>query len=822
MRKHMRKHLLALLLIAAGLAVPAGSAQTAATLLSQGKPVIASCVENAGTPAANAVDGNLGTRWSSCFADPQWIRIDLLASSTISQVVLHWEAAYATAFQVQVSNDDTNWTTLYSTTTGTGGTQTLNVSGTGRYVRMYGTARATAYGYSLWEFQVFGGTGPSCGGSNVAQGRPATASSVENAGTAAANAFDGNPGTRWSSAFSDPQWVQVDLGSSLVVCQVVLQWEAAYARSFTLQVSADGTAWSDIYATTTATGGTQTLNVTASGRYLRMNGTVRATQYGYSLWEMAIYSAGTGGDITPPTPPGTPTLVSVTSDSANIRWTAATDNVGVAGYDIYRDGQLCAQVTAPTLTGGCVNLNPQVTYGFYVNARDAAGNVSQPSGTLPVTTPPSNDHSPPTTPAAVHTTSVSSTSIGLAWTASTDDVGVTGYNVYNGTTVIGRSSNSSPNATLSALTPGVTYHLQVSAVDANRNESVKSTPVLDVTTPTGGCTQPVCTVTQVGTDDDVVWGLVTLPDGTILYNQRDAQNIIHLNPSTGVTRSIGVVPNVQSTDGEGGLTGLEINPATYGSDHWLYIMHTSPTDNRIVRIRYDPVADTLNTGTEQVLLSGIERNKFHDGGRLRFSPDGQFLFAGTGDAQNGNNAQNLNSLNGKVLRIRPDGTIPADNPFANAVWSYGHRNPEGLAFDGSGRLWEQEFGNNVMDETNLIVKGGNYGWPSCEGTTGTCNTPGFLAPKQTYPVAEGSCAGITIIRGVLYVACQRGSRLYRAVISGDALTNVQQFFNGTYGRIRTVEPAPDGGLWMATSNGGDKDSIPHNSDNKIFHVALGP
>jgi glucose/arabinose dehydrogenase len=144
-----------------------------------------------------------------------------------------------------------------------------------------------------------------------------------------------------------------------------------------------------------------------------------------------------------------------------------------------------------------------------------------------------------------------------------------------------------------------------------------------------------------------------------------------------------------------------------------------------------------------------------------------------------------------------------------------------LAFDSHGQLWEQEFGNNVMDETNLIVKGGNYGWPACEGTTGTCGTPGFIAPKQTYPVSEGSCSGITVVRDVLYVACQRGSRLYREVISGDSLTNVQQYFVGTYGRLRTVEPAPDGGLWMATSNGGDKDSIPHNSNNQIFHVTLG-
>jgi len=373
------------------------------------------------------------------------------------------------------------------------------------------------------------------------------------------------------------------------------------------------------------------------------------------------------------------------------------------------------------------------------------------------------------------------------------------------------------------LTPGTAYHLQVTALDANKNESTPSSPVLTVNTPSGGCTQPICTVTQVGTDDDVVWGLVTLPDGTILFNERDAHDIIHFNPKTGAKKSIGTVPNVQSTDGEGGLTGLEINPVSYGSDHWLYIMHTSPSDNRIVRIKYDEASDTLQTSTEQILLTGIQRNQFHNGGRLRFSPDGKYLYAGTGDAENGANAQNTNSLNGKVLRINPDGSIPSDNPFHNAVWSYGHRNVQGLAFDSQGRLWEQEFGNSIMDETNLITKGGNYGWPICEGTangTGSCTQSGLIAPKHTYPVAEGSCSGIAVVRDVVYVACERGTRMYRLVISGSSLTSVTQYFNGTYGRLRTVEPAPDGGIWLTTSSG-DKDSTPHNSNDVVMHVALG-
>ena len=238
------------------------------------------------------MDGNTGTRWSSAFSDPQWLEVDLGSSQAICQVTLNWETAYAKAFQIQTSADGTNWTTIYSTTTGTGGTQTLNVTGTGRYIRMYGTARATQYGYSLWEFSVYGtgsgGGGGTCGTTNLALNKTATASSTENASFPAADAVDGNAGTRWSSAFSDPQWLEVDLGSSQAICQVTLQWEAAYATAFQIQTSADGTNWTTIYSTTTGTGGTQTLNVTGTGRYIRMYGTARATQYGYSLWEFEV------------------------------------------------------------------------------------------------------------------------------------------------------------------------------------------------------------------------------------------------------------------------------------------------------------------------------------------------------------------------------------------------------------------------------------------------------------------------------------------------------------------------------------------------------
>jgi F5/8 type C domain-containing protein len=293
--------LVAGLLVAAALTlgIPPGSVSTAAaascgtTNIALNKTATASSLENASFPASAAVDGNTGTRWSSAFSDPQWLEVDLGSAQSICQVTLDWETAYGKAFQIQTSADGSTWTTIYSTTSGTGGTQTLPVTGTGRYIRMYGTVRGTPYGYSLWEFQVYGPAsgGGTCGTTNIALNKTATASSTENAGTPASAAVDGNTGTRWSSAFSDPQWLEVDLGSAQSICQVVLQWETAYGKAFQIQTSADNSTWTTIYSTTTGTGGTQTLPVTGTGRYIRMYGTARGTPYGYSLWEFQVYAS---------------------------------------------------------------------------------------------------------------------------------------------------------------------------------------------------------------------------------------------------------------------------------------------------------------------------------------------------------------------------------------------------------------------------------------------------------------------------------------------------------------------------------------------------
>jgi glucose/arabinose dehydrogenase len=321
-------------------------------------------------------------------------------------------------------------------------------------------------------------------------------------------------------------------------------------------------------------------------------------------------------------------------------------------------------------------------------------------------------------------------------------------------------------------------------------------------------------VEQIATDTDVPWGIGFLSDGSALMTERDAHKLVQVTTS-GAKATVGIVPGVSGTDGEGGLLGLEISP-DFDSDHWIYLYFTTASDNRVVRFKYENGA--LDTNSAEVLVSGIARNKFHNGGRLRFGPDGK-LYASTGDALNGASAQDKKSLNGKILRIDPDGSIPSDNPFGNAVWSYGHRNVQGLAFDSQDRLWSSELGNDVMDELNLIEEGGNYGWPACEGTTGGCGAPGFIPPKMTWPVSTASPSGLAIVDDTVYMAALRGERLYQMTINGSAVSTPQTHFQGTYGRLRTVEPSPDGGLWLTTSNG-DKDNIGDNSNTKVLHVAL--
>jgi beta-glucanase (GH16 family)/PKD repeat protein len=259
--------------------------------LALNQPVVASSQESAALSASAAVDGNGGSRWASTWSDPQWIYVDLGQTHNISRVVLNWEAAYGQGYEIQVSDDASSWSTVYSTTNGDGGIDDVSVAASGRYVRLYGTARGTSYGYSLWEFEVYGGGdgGPSEPATDKALNRPAVTSSNEAAGMAGSAAVDGDSSTRWASAWSDPQWIYVDLGSTQSISRVVLNWEAAYGKGYEIQVSNDESTWSTVYSTTSGDGGTDDVTVSGSGRYVRLYGTQRGTGYGYSLWDFEIY-----------------------------------------------------------------------------------------------------------------------------------------------------------------------------------------------------------------------------------------------------------------------------------------------------------------------------------------------------------------------------------------------------------------------------------------------------------------------------------------------------------------------------------------------------
>jgi len=263
------------------------------TNIALGKTVTVSSTESSTTSlvGSNAVDGSYTTRWSSTlYADPQWITVDLGSSYIVSEVKLTWEAAYAKDYLVQVSADNTNWTTVKTVAGNTSLTNDhTGLSATGRYVRIYGTARGSAYGYSLYELEVYGtnATNP-----NLALNKTTSTSSVEATGLEGNYAVDGNTATRWSSTlYADPQWIKVDLGSSYSIGEVKLIWEAAYAKDYLVQVSADNTNWTTVK---TVAGNTSLTNdhtgLSTTGRYVRIYGTARGSAYGYSLYELEVYS----------------------------------------------------------------------------------------------------------------------------------------------------------------------------------------------------------------------------------------------------------------------------------------------------------------------------------------------------------------------------------------------------------------------------------------------------------------------------------------------------------------------------------------------------
>jgi len=292
---------------------------------------------------------------------------------------------------------------------------------------------------------------------------------------------------------------------------------------------------------------------------------------------------------------------------------------------------------------------------------------------------------------------------------------------------------------------------------------------------------------------NVPWGIVFLADGRALVAQRDAGSIVVVDPDApdgDRVRELGKVAGaVGRPGGEAGLLGLALHPDDEGQ---LFAFVSTSEDERIVRIALEQ--DTL--GDIEPILTGLPPGGRHHGGRMIFGPDGH-LYVGTGEAGRPELAQNRKSLGGKILRITPDGKAADGNPFDSEVWSRGHRNVEGLAFDADGRLWACEFGDHKVDELNLIEKGGNYGWPDFEGAS---TNPDYVTPKVTWPVAECSPSGMAIMQSTAFIAALRGERLWSVPLAGTEVGEPQDHFVGAYGRLRTVVVAPDQSLWVTTSN----------------------
>ncbi|MGW1730338.1 PQQ-dependent sugar dehydrogenase [Streptomyces sp. NBC_01724] len=296
------------------------------------------------------------------------------------------------------------------------------------------------------------------------------------------------------------------------------------------------------------------------------------------------------------------------------------------------------------------------------------------------------------------------------------------------------------------------------------------------------------------------WGLAELPGGDLLVSSRDERTITRVDGRTGGKTLLGTVPGV-SPAGEGGLLGIAISP-TYASDHLVYAYFTTGSDNRIARLRYDEHGDAgRQLGAPHTILRGIPKGNIHNGGRIAFGPD-HMLYAGTGETGNTGLAQDKASLAGKILRMTPDGRPAPGNPEPGLLmYSYGHRNVQGLAWDSRKQLWASEFGQDTWDELNQIVPGGNYGWPTYEGKVGKA---GFVDPVAQWKTSEASPSGIAFAQGSIWMAGLRGERLWRIPLSEnpdkEPLAAPQSFLKGQYGRLRTVLAAGGNRLWLVTSN----------------------
>lgn len=331
-----------------------------------------------------------------------------------------------------------------------------------------------------------------------------------------------------------------------------------------------------------------------------------------------------------------------------------------------------------------------------------------------------------------------------------------------------------------------------------------------------GGSRPSGAVEDVSVGETITSGLETpwdvdfLADGTAVVTLRDAGEVLRLDEDGDTTvldagGEEGAVPDVQHAS-EDGLLGLAVGP-----DDGIYLYFTTESDNRVVR--YDIDGDELVN--QEVILEGIPTNENHSGGRLAFGPDG-YLYVTTGDTRNLDLPQDTSSLAGKILRITTSGEPAPGNPFDNEVWSYGHRNVQGLGWTSDGTMYASEFGSSMYDELNLIESGANYGWPEIEGWADDSD---YTNPLVTWGTSEASPSGIAVTDEGVWMSALMGERLWYIPLGEDGSVGEPKDFDMGLGRLRTVVTTPDDDLWVVTSNT-DGRGDPSESDDRIVRLQV--
>ena len=457
-------------------------------------------------------------------------------------------------------------------------------------------------------------------------------------------------------------------------------------------------------------------------------------------------------DTQAPTAPTNLASSVITTNSFTLSWTASTDNVGVTGYDVYQNGIKINPSTISATTFNVTPLFPNTTYGYYVVAKDAAGNNSANSSTLNVTTQ-NVDIVPPSAPTNLDAIALAQTSFRLRWNASTDNVGVTGYDVYRNAVKINGSIVTNTFIDVTGLTSGSTYPMTVIAKDAAGNSSSSSSPLV-VTTLLNTAPSENFSMRTVIANQRMPHDLVYGPDNNIWYTERFAGKVSFVNPVSGVKTTVLTLGSAMVlVGGQDGLLGLALHPQFLTGKPYAYISYTYQSTSSTVRktriARYTYNFSTLILESPVTVLENIPGSNDHNSARIAIGPDLNLYYSvgdmGAGQYDNinrTNNAQNTGIYEGKILRLNtePDGLgswIPTGNPFGNAVYSLGHRNPQGLVWgkvNGVDILYSDEHGPFSDDEVNIIQSGRNYGWPNvigfCDGNYNGKTTGGYTIVNE--------------------------------------------------------------------------------------------